>query len=162
MNDDKKLSKINLSLKEIKDPAIREKLLMIKEYYRVKSLRNVAEKHQCSHMKVRYWLNRYQKEEVNGLKIKDRPGAPPKLTSVKARKIKAEIITKTSTKGGWQTKQIREYIKEKAGITYSIRQVIRIAQNWGLSKVTPRPQYLYAKKKDKQVFLKEKYQTSAI
>lgn len=158
MHDKEKLSKINLALKSIKDPTIREKLLMIKEYYQVKSLRTVAEKHQCSHMKVRYWLKRYQKEEESGLKVKDRPGAPSKLAKDKAREIRKQIISQISTKGGWQTKQIREYIKEESGIVYSIRHVIRIAQNWGLSKITPRPQYLYAKKRDKQVFLKEKYQ----
>ena len=152
-----KLPKINQSLKRVRDPIIRERLLMIKEYYQGQVFNIVAKHHKCCPAKVLYWKNRYDKQGLRGLQTKSKSGRPPKLTKEKAKQIKKEIIKQTSKQGGWQTEQIREYIQKKANVTYNIRHVIRIAQKWGLSKITPRPQYAFAKKKEKQSFLKGKH-----
>jgi transposase len=157
MRNSKKLSKINQSLKRIKDSVIRERLLIVKEYYQGKTCAIVANHHKCSPAKVVYWKQRYDNQGLKGLQTKRRSGRPPKLNLNKAKEIKKQIIRQTSTDGGWQTEQIKEYIQKQAGVSYSSRHIIRIAQNWGLSKITPRPQYAYARKKDKEVFLKGKH-----
>jgi len=157
MKNNKKLSEINQSLKKIKDSVIKERLLIVKGYYQGQTVRTTANYHQCSPAKVIYWKKRYLAQGLKGLQTKLKIGRPPKLNLNQAKKIKKEIIKQTSKQGGWQTEQIKEYIQEEAGISYSLRHIVRIAQNWGLSRITPRPQYAYAKKKDKEVFLKGKY-----
>ena len=157
MKNTKKLSKINQSLKRVKNSIIRERLLIVKGYYQGQTCRIVSNHHKCSPAKVIYWKERYDKQGLKGLQTKLKAGRPPKLNPEKAKEIKKEILKQTSTVGGWQTEQIREYIQEKADISYSLRHIVRIAQNWGLSKITPRPQYAYAKKKDKEAFLKGKH-----
>lgn len=157
MKNSEKLSKINLSLKRIKDSVIRERLLIVKGYYQGQTCKIVANHHKCSPAKVIYWKKRYDEQGLKGLQTKPKVGRPPKLDINQAKEIRKEIIKLTSRQGGWQTEQIRECIREKAGVSYSLRHIVRIAQNWGLSKITPRPQYAYAKKKDKEIFLKGKY-----
>lgn len=157
MKNSQKLSKINQSLKKIKNSVIRERLLIVKGYYQGQTMRTAADYHKCSPAKVIYWKERYDKQGLKGLQTKPKAGRPPKLNLNQAKEIKKEIIKQTSKQGGWQTEQIKEYIQEKSGISYSLRHIVRIAQNWGLSKITPRPQYAYAKKKDKEAFLKGKY-----
>lgn len=157
MKNSQKLSKINQSLKRIKNSDIRERLLIIKGYYQGQTVRITAKYHKCSPAKVIYWKERYDKHGLKGLQTKSKSGRPPKLNLDQAKEIKKEIIKQTSDQGGWQTEQIKEYIQKKANITYSLRHIVRIAQNWGLSKITPRPQYAYAKKKDKEFFLKGKH-----
>lgn len=157
MKNSKKLSKINQALKKVKDPVIRERLLLAQGYYQGRTCKTVADYHACSPAKIIYWKERYDECGLKGLQTKPKVGRPPKLDSEKAQVIKKEILKQTSTTGGWQTEQIKEYIQEKAGISYSLRHTVRIAQNWGLSKITPRPQYAYAKKADKELFLKGKH-----
>lgn len=157
MKNNQKLSKINQSLKKVTDSVIRERLLIVKEYYQGQTFRIVADHHRCSPAKVIYWKERYDERGLEGLRTKPKAGRPAKLDPEQAKEIKKEIIKQTAHTGGWQTEQIKEYIQEKAGISYSIRHTVRIAQRWGLSKITARPQYQYAKKKEKQLFLKGKH-----
>lgn len=156
MKDTYQLTKINKSLRRVKIPEIRERLLLLKKYYAGDTLRGVADEHQCTHGKVRYWRVRYQKEGVKGLRTKEKSGAPRKLDTEQAKEIRREILQKTEKEGGWSSKQIREYIRKASGVTYTIQHTIRIAQEWGLAHITPRPQYAYAKKADKKAFLKGK------
>jgi transposase len=156
MKDAYQLSKINKSLQRIKEPEIRERLLLLKRYYTGDTLRGVADEHQCTHGKVRYWKVRYQREGLHGLRTKEKSGAPRKLKEEQAKEIKREILQKTRKEGGWSSKQIREYIREASGVTYTIQHTIRIAQEWGLAAITARPHYGYAKEADKRAFLKEK------
>lgn len=150
------LSKINKSLRKIKDLEIRERLLMLKDYYQINSFRKVAKHHQCSHAKIKYWKDRYEEKGLEGLKTQPKSGCPSKLNKEQITSIKRVIVRK-SKQQGWQTKQIREYIREKAGVIYSERHIIRIAQNWGLSQIKLRPQYSYARKQERDDFLKEKH-----
>ena len=150
------LYKINKSLKRIKDSKIRERLLMLKTYYGGASLRVAGDHYVCSYGTIKHWKDRYEAHGLRGVRPRQRSGAPRKLNQEKALEIQREIVQKTAREGGWQAKQIREYIQEKAGVTYSIRHTVRIAQEWGLSHITPRPQYVYAKEADKKAFLKEK------
>lgn len=155
-NHNYQLSKINKSLQKVKDHQIRERLLLLKDYYQSHSMRKAAEHHQCSHGKVKYWKDIYEEKGIRGLKTIPSGGAPAKLDKDEQLKIKRVVVRK-SNQEGWQTKQIRQYIKQKTGITYSERHTIRIAQKWGLTKKTPRPQYAYAKEQEKEDFLKEEH-----
>lgn len=148
------LAKVSRSLATAKDPAVRERLLLLKMYYQGSSLRATADHHRCSHRKVSYWKIRYETAGLLGLATQPKSGAPPKLDPDAAQVIQREVVAKSTQAGGWEVKRIREYIRERSGVTYSVRHTTRIAQDWGLALITPRPQYIYAKAADKKAFLK--------
>lgn len=151
------LYKIKNSLKEVKDPEVRERLLMIKAAYQ-EPLRNAAEKFGCAHTKIDFWKRRYEKEGLRGLKTKARSGRPPLIAEDQAMKLR-RVVRKHNIKQGWRTKSVRELIAKETGVTYSFRHTIRIIQSWGMSKVKPRPRYAFSKEEDRQAFLKKPRRT---
>jgi len=147
------IKKINRSLKTVKDPVIRQRLLIVKASFK-EPLREVAQIFNCTHGTVGNWKNRYKKQGLRGLYTIPRSGRPSKMNKEQATKIKRKVRKHNPSKG-WQTKTIRDLIKKEAGVTYSERQVIRISQKWGLSQKVPRQKYAYAKKGDKDEFQKK-------
>lgn len=147
------ISRIRALLKRVEDSAIRERLLMIQESYG-SSFRYVGKTHGCSDGKVRYWRRRFEAGGLRGLQTKQYPGRPPKIPKESSLKIRY-IVRRHNVKQGWTTKQIRELIHSETGILYSERQVIRITQSWGLSKIKPRPRYAYSREEDREAFLKK-------
>lgn len=146
-------SRIKATLKRVTNPMIRERLLMVQAAQK-KPLRDVANEYGCVHGKVAYWKNRYNKHGLRGLYTKERSGRPSFMTQEQAAKIRRKV-RRHNIKQGWTTKHIREEIHNEAGIKYSRRQVIRIAQSWGTSRIKPRPRYAYSKKEDRGVFIKK-------
>jgi transposase len=147
------LSKLKLDLKRIKDPVIRERLLMIQDAFKY-NLRDAAATFGCTHGKVAYWKNRYKNQGIRGLYTKEKSGRPSKMKPEIALKIKRKI-RRHNIKKGWTTKTVRDEIHKEAGIKYCKRQVIRISQKWGLAQITPRKRSAYSKKEDREEFLKK-------
>lgn len=148
-----RLFKIKSDLKRVKDPIVRERLLMVQASYK-EPLRDVGTTFGCTHGKVDYWKKRYEKEGIRGLYTKPRSGRPPKIPYKHAIKIKRKV-RRHNIKHGWTTKHVRIFIYKETGIKYSRRQVIRICQSWGLSKIKPRRRYAYSKKEDRDKFIKK-------
>lgn len=148
------LAKIKSSLKRVKEPVVRERLLMVQAAHK-EPLRDVAKAFGCTHGKVDYWKKRYKSDGLRGLYTKPRNGRPKKITEAQAVEI-CKIVRKHDIKRGWRTSHIRSVIYEKAGVKYSARQIIRISQSWGLSRVKPRPRYAFSKKEDRENFIKKK------
>lgn len=144
---------IKKALKRLKDPRIRERLLMVQEAYS-KPLRDVAKLHGCTHGKVDFWKKRYESQGLRGLTTKSRSGRPPKIRPEQALQIR-RIVRKHSIKQGWRTTHVRELIKEKTGVKYCFRHTIRIIQSWGLGKIKPRPRYAFSKQDDRDEFIKK-------
>jgi len=147
------IKKIRQTLKRVKDPVIRLRLLIVQASFK-EPLRDVGYTFGCTHGKVAYWKNRYIKEGLRGLQTKPRSGAPKKLTKKQETNLKRKI-RKHDIKKGWNTKRIRKVIYEDTGIKYSLRQVQRISHLWGLSQIKPRPRYAYSKKEDRAAFIKK-------
>lgn len=147
------LVRIKSSLGRVKEPVIRERLLMVQAAYKI-PLRDVGKSFGCTHGKVDYWKKRYEKHGLRGLYTMLRSGRPTKISEEQAKEIR-RIVRKHDVKRGWRTAHIRSVIYEKAGVKYSVRQVIRISQSWGLSKIKPRPRYAFSKKEDRENFIKK-------
>jgi transposase len=156
MNTNYQLSKIAKSLKTVKDPIIRERLLMVKHAYESDSLRTAAEHVGKSHVTVKYWKDRYEQHGLKGLKPIPKSGRPRKLDPEQEIRLK-RVVTRKGNKNGWQVKELREYIKEQADVTYTLRHTTRIMQQWGLSHITPRAQYAHTDIAANQAFLKGKH-----
>jgi transposase len=148
-----KQTKIKYDIKRIKDPKIKERLLMVQASYK-EPLRDVAKTFCCVHGKVDYWKKRYEKQGIMGLYTKPRSGRPPKIKPEQSIEIR-RIVRKHNIKQGWRTQQVRQLITEKTGVKYSFRHAIRIVQSWGLSKIKPRPRYAFSKKEDREQFIKK-------
>lgn len=151
------LYKVKNSLKKVKDPEIRERLLMIQAAHQ-EPLRDAAEKFGCAHGKIDYWKKRYELHGIRGLYTKPRSGRPPLITEEQNIRLR-RVVRKHNIKHGWRTKSVRELVAKDTGVTYSFRHTIRIIQSWGMTKVKPRPRYAFSKEEDRQAFLKKPRRT---
>lgn len=147
------VSAIRASIRRVKDPVVRERLLMVHAAQR-EPLRDVARTFRCVHGKVDYWKKRYERYGLKGLQTKSKSGRHKKITPEQEQKLR-RIVRKHNIKKGWQTKHVRQLIHENAGVKYSFRQTIRIIQSWGLSKIKPRPRYAFSKQEDRNSFIKK-------
>jgi len=127
--------------------------LLVKSCYETQSLREAGERCETSYIRVKRWTDRYEAEGLKGLETKVKSGRPPLLNPVKAKRIRRAVLAQGS-KEGWQTMQLREYIKEQGGVTYTERHVLRLAASWGLSRITPRPRYAHSDEAERNAFLK--------
>lgn len=149
----KTVTKVKRNLKNVKNPIIRERLLMVKAACE-KPLREAAKDFGCVHGKIDFWKKRFEQHGLRGLKTKRRQGRPPKITEEQARAVKGKV-TKKDMRHGWRTTRVRELIRKETGVTYTKRHTIRILQKWGLARVTPRPRYAHSKEEDRKTFLKK-------
>lgn len=148
------ISQINVSLKRIKDPVIRERLLLVRAAQK-QPLREVGKIFSCTHGKVDYWKKRFENLGLRGLQTKSRSGRPKKISQEQEKKVKRKV-RKHNPVQGWQTKHVKELIKEETGVKYTERHTLRIAQSWGLSQITPRPRNIRSKREDREAFVKKK------
>jgi len=146
-------SAINATLQRIKNPVIQNRLMMVRDAFR-QPLRDVAASYGCTHGKVDYWKKRYDQLGVRGLYTKKQPGRPKKITHEQEKNLR-RVVRRHNIKQGWQTKQIRQLIHEKAGVKYSFRHTIRITQSWGLGKIKPRPRYAFSNQDERDAFKKK-------
>jgi transposase len=147
------LSDIKRCLKTPRDPAVRERLLMVQAALE-KPLRKAAEEFGCTHGKVDFWKKRFEEQGVRGLKTKEHPGRPRKISEEEERVIK-KTVTKKNLTNGWRTVHVRELISKKTDVEYTIRHTIRILQRWGLARITPRMRYAHSKQSERNAFLKK-------
>ena len=146
-------TKIKASLQRVKDPVIRERLMMVQAAIR-HPLRDVAREFGCVHGKIAYWKNRYLKFGLKGLHTKRQTGRPSKMNPEQIKILKRKV-RRHNPKQGWTTKHIRSLIHKEAGVTYTSRHILRISQSWGLSQIKPRKRSAYSKKEDREAFIKK-------
>jgi transposase len=80
------------------------------------------------------WIRRFEEEGIDGLRTRERSGRPPKVEQRVMTKIGREVTTNQS---GWTVKEVRELVREEAGVTYSERQILRLLHRWGARAVVP-------------------------
>jgi transposase len=146
-------ARIRQTLKRVRDPTIRERLLMVQDAYEM-PLRDAAKRHGCTHGKIDFWKKRYEAKGLRGLSTKERPGRPSKLAPEQTKKLR-RTVRKHNIKQGWRTKHVRQLIKEEADVTYTQRHTIRLLHKWGLAKIVPRPRYAFSKEEDRDEFIKK-------
>lgn len=152
-----KMKNIRAALKKVKNPAIRERLLMVQSAQQ-QPLRVVAKTFRCAHGTIDYWKKRHDKQGLRGLYTRPRSGRPAKITQEQNAEIR-RVVRKHNMKQGWRTQHVRSLIVKKTSVQYSFRHTIRIIQNWGLSKIKPRPRYAFSKKDKREDFLKKTART---
>ena len=132
------------------DAKVRERILMNIRLLEGKSLYEVGDEFRCVPSRVHYWKERFRKEGVEGLRTRSRSGRPRRLSRRKEKVIRRIIENPRITKEGissWSTTHVRELIRSKAGVTYTLRHVIRLMHKWGFEKIKPRPKHCRAASK---------------
>jgi transposase len=80
------------------------------------------------------WIRRFEEEGIEGLRTRERSGRPPKVE----QHVMAKIARKVSTnESGWTVREVREFVSEEAGVTYSERHILRLLHRWGARTVVP-------------------------
>jgi putative transposase len=99
------------------------------------------------------WLQRFDKEGLDGLKDKERSGRPsdvPKDVMIKIRKELADGNT------GWDFRQVMDLIYNKTGVRYHEVHIYRLLHKWGFKSKVPQKRFVNtASVKDKKKFKKE-------
>lgn len=133
-----------------RDVKVRERILMNIHLVEGSSTYEVGDEFRCPQSKVHYWKVRYRKEGVEGLRDRPRSGRPRLLSKRKEEAIRRVIDEPRLTREGvssWSTIHVRELIRRRAGVTYTLRHVIRLMHRWGFEKIKPRPQHRHAASK---------------
>jgi putative transposase len=99
-----------------------------------------------------YWLDRYNKEGIDGLKDRSKSGRPPEIPEELAIGIRKELL---EGKQGWTTKQVSDIIFRKGGVRYHYTHIYRILHKWGFKQKIPRKVHINtASREEKEDFKK--------
>jgi transposase len=103
-----------------------------------------------------YWLDRYNKEDIEGLRDKPKSGRTPQIPIEVSARIRKRL-TESKNKQGWTTKQVNDIIVMESGIQYHYTHVYRLLHKWGFKQKVPTKvvHVNTASKKEKEKFKKE-------
>ena len=100
-----------------------------------------------------YWLDRFSKEGIDGLKDRSKSGRPPEILKEVAVRIRKELL---ESKQGWTTKQVSDMICTEGGVRYHHTHIYRILHKWGFKQKVPRKVHINtASTEEKEDFKKE-------
>ncbi len=101
-----------------------------------------------------YWLDRYEKEGIDGLKDKPMSGRPPEVPEEMMLKIRKEL---TENPSGWHAKEVMDVIYQKTGVRYHEVHVYRLLHKWGFSPKVPQKRFVNtASSEEKKAFKKRR------
>ena len=135
----------------------KERMLMVKHYEKNIPLRKIGEMLDVPHTKVHFWIKRYEQYGMNGLITRKQPGKKPLLSKKNLINIKEFLIENKPKryKGktvGWNSREVKIYIKNKYNIGYSLRHIERILHKLGFSLIVPRPRNIKSSKEQQNNF----------
>jgi transposase len=103
-----------------------------------------------------YWLERYSKEGIKGLRNKPKSGRTPHIPLEVSTRIRKTL--RESRQGWWTTKQVNDLIVNESGIHYHYTHVYRLLYKWGFKQKVPRKVHVNtASKEEKEEFKKEQW-----
>lgn len=82
-----------------------------------------------------YWLERYDKEGIKGLRDKPRSGRIPQISLSISTRIRKTL---RESRHGWTTRQANDLIANESGIHYHYTHVYRLLHRWGFKQKVPR------------------------
>jgi transposase len=80
------------------------------------------------------WVRRFEEEDIDGLRTRERSGRPPEVEHGAMVRIERDVL---SNQNGWTVREVRELIRRDAGVTYTQRHVYRLLHAWGIRPVVP-------------------------
>lgn len=127
-----------------------QRLLFIKYLYEGDSVPEAVGKVEVT-LPVGYeWRNRWNEHGYNGLVPQFDGGPKPRLSKNQNEELKAEL----KQRDDWTTKEIRQLIIDRFGVTYTERHVSRLLKSFGMNHGKPFQQD-YRRPKDANKQLKK-------
>lgn len=144
---------MNSAYKLESDANVRERILLIRRIVSDgQDIRAVSKELHRSIAWVYKWLERFDKDGLEGLKNKPRIGRPPDVSQEKLSKIRTELSENPS---GWKAKEIMDIIHRKTGVKYHEVHIYRLLHKWGFSPKVPRKRFVNtASNEEKKQFQK--------
>jgi putative transposase len=120
---------LNNAYKKEKDSNVRERILIVRlaKIDKQEAVLVAENKLNRSRWWAYKWLQRFDKEGLDGLKDKERSGRPsdvPKDVMIKIRKELADGNT------GWDFRQVMDLIYNKTGVRYHEVHIYRLLHKW--------------------------------
>ena len=117
--------------------------LALANFIQGKSRSEIAEYFQCSRRSVNLWVKNYLTCGLKGLEEKNHPGRPPLLTTEQKEQLSAYVKEASlSPSGGRLTGyDIRDFIKDKFDVSFSVDNVYKILHNLNFSWITSRSKH---------------------
>lgn len=139
----------------------KERKLIIKHYKNGVKLREIGEMLDIPHTKAYYWIKRYEKNGIKGLKTKKQPGKIPLLDKNALSKLKHFLVNNKPVRyngmsSGWTSREIKQNIAKDFNVSYSLRHIERLLHKIGFSLITPRTRNVKASL-SKQSYFKRKF-----
>jgi putative transposase len=122
---------LNNAYKHESKANVRERILLIRRIMSDDQDMRVVSKELHRSIAWAYkWLERFDKDGLEGLKNKPRSGRPPDVSQEKLSKIRTELSENSS---GWQAKEIMNIIHRKTGVKYREAYIYRLLHKWSFS-----------------------------
>ena len=108
---------------------------------------------------IRYWINRYIRDGLQGLIENEHPGRPSRLTSEQMEQIDTVLRSKPEDmglRGGiWDGKLLSAFIRKEFRVDLGIRQCQRLFRQLGFRLRKPRPMIARADSEIQEAFKKK-------
>lgn len=153
IDKDLSIEEILKMIKVEKDAKILRRLYFIKFRYEGDSIQEAVKKIGITKRIGYIWQERWNKKGYQGLIPQYAGGRPSKLTD--QQKVELERLLRQ--KDSWTSREVRDLIIEKFGVTYTIKQVLEIAKKMGMRFAKPY-QHDYRRPIDAEAILKKAYQ----
>jgi putative transposase len=147
-------SKLDIAYNREKDVDVKERILLVRRIVEDKKhIEDVAkELHRCRAWAYK-WYKRYNENELDGLKDKERSGRPPDVPKEIMVKIQKEL---EDSNGGWDFRQVMDLIYRKTGVRYHEVHIYRLLHKWEFKPKVPQKKFVNtASAKEKKRFKKE-------
>lgn len=122
-----------------------------------KSSRELKELFHVSFKQILNWVDRFEKQGVEGLKDKGGRGRKCRLTTDQKQELKRVVLEEFPSHYGYNTNTwtgpiIREWIKNNFGVSYKQAQIYNILRSLGLSYQKGKGKYPEANKEQQEKF----------
>lgn len=137
------LSKIKRVYRKEENGKTKIRLLAAIHRKQGKSLDDIAGLLEKSRYTVHTWLTNFQKRGIAAKDSIKQPGRKPKLTAKQIREL-VKVLERGplhNPNGLWSTKEVREFVKRKYGISFVPQHIWRILIALGLSLQRPRKKH---------------------
>ena len=124
-------------------PHIRIRYLGLSHIQEGSSISYVASILRVSPRTVTYWIQRYKREGLDGLKDKEGRGAKKKLPSIKENKFCDKVITMQEKRKGGRVKaeEIRQMLEKDFGVVCSLSATYLLLKRVGLHWISSRSRH---------------------
>lgn len=108
---------------------------------------------------IRKWVKAYNRNGIEGLKSRKQNGNPPKLSSEQKSEVKEIVSSSPRDKGycfsSWNTKNLKQIIRDRFGIIVSQETVRRLLHAFGFVWKKPEYKFVLSNEAEKEKFLEQ-------